>query len=362
MFLTRRIKWLTVAAALTGISLAHVLTAPSLIWWHVAYQDLCYLPILFAAYWFGVPGGLLAALAAGVGTALHFHAMWADNVPFVVAQYGQAVAFVIAGSVGGMLANAEREANRRQQQALSDLQVTHARLEESHAQLIRADRLSSLGEIAAGLAHEIGNPLAGIKGALEILASRAAPESPEAEFSSLASREVTRLEFLVEEFLDYARARGPRRTRVRLAELVARAESLVAREAADQRLTIATTAEDVEADVDADQLLQVFVNVLLNALQASPAGGHVHVDLALRDSEAVVEFRDAGPGISAENLARVFDPFFSTKKRGTGLGLSISNRIVQAHGGRIEIVQPGHGTIVRVILSTAVPETKGESG
>jgi two-component system, NtrC family, sensor histidine kinase HydH len=359
MGVPNRLRALLVTLVILVILVAHFTTDPMLIWWHVVYQDICYIPILVAAYWFGVPGGLATSVAAGLGTVIHFHHGWHNNEPFVVSEYGQAIAFVITGVVGGALATAERRATRRHEQARRDVESAHAELRTSHQQLIRADRLSSLGEIAAGLAHEIGNPLGGIKGALEIIAAKAADGTPEAEFAALASREVARLESLIEEFLSYARPHDPHRSSVDLFDVLDRVVSLIAREAEARGVSIElrrTPAPRIA--LDADQMVQVFVNIVLNAVQASPARGRVDIGVRQQGSRLAVDIRDQGQGIRADHLARIFDPFFSTKKRGTGLGLSISNRIVRSHGGSIEVLQPGQGTIVRVLLPTTnvVPE------
>jgi two-component system sensor histidine kinase HydH len=340
-----------IAVVILAISIAHSTTDPMRIWWHVAYQDLCYGPILVAAYWFGVPGGVTTAVVAGLGTSLHFHSEWQSNTPFLVAEYGQAVAFVIAGAVGGVLATAERRALRRHEDALAALEAAHAELRRSHEQLLRADRLSSIGEIAAGLAHEIGNPLAGVKGALEIITSRAAEGSPEQEFSALASREVVRLEGLIQEFLRFARPHEPQRSEVNILDVLDRVVSLIGREAADHGVSIELERTPVPPiSIDPEQMVQVFLNVALNAVQVSHSGGRVEIAVSSRDGWLTVDVRDEGPGIRPEHLSKIFDPFFSTKKRGTGLGLSISNRIVQAHGGRIEVRQPGDGTVIRVMV------------
>jgi len=347
---------------MVAISIAHYTTDPARIWWHVAYQDLCYGPILVAAYWFGVPGGVATAVVAGLGTSLHFHNEWESNTPFLVAEYGQAVGFVIAGAVGGILATAERRATRRHEEALAALEAAHAELQKSHEQLLRADRLSSLGEIAAGLAHEIGNPLAGVKGALEIIASRAVTGSPEQEFSALASREVVRLEGLIQEFLRFARPHEPRRSDVNIFVVLDRVVSLISREAMDLGVSIDVERTPVlPVSIDPDQMVQVFLNVVLNAVQVSHSGGRVEIAVSTRDGWLAVDVRDQGPGIRPEHLSKVFDPFFSTKKRGTGLGLSISNRIVLGHGGRIEIQPSNHGTVIRVLVPLATPANTARS-
>jgi signal transduction histidine kinase len=336
---------------MVAISIAHFATDPAQIWWHVAYQEFCYGPILVAAYWFGVPGGVATAIVAGLGTSLHFHSEWQGNTPFIVSSYGQAVGFLIAGAVGGALASAERRATRHHQQALAAVEAAHTELRASHEQLLRADRLSSLGEIAAGLAHEIGNPLAGVKGALEIMTSRVKEGSPDAEFAALASREIARLEGLIEEFLRFARPHEPRRSAVDILDVLDRVVSLIGREAADRGVSIRVNRVEVPpVSIDLEQMVQVFVNVVLNAVQVSPPGGRVDIAPSTSDGMLAVDVRDEGSGIRPEHLSKIFDPFFSTKKRGTGLGLSISNRIVQAHGGRIEVRQPGHGTVIRVTV------------
>ena len=106
MTVPKPLRPILIAVVIIAISIAHYATDPVRIWWHIAYQELCYGPILVAAYWFGVPGGIATAIVAGLGTSLHFHSQWEGNTPFIVSVYGQAVGFVIAGVVGGVLATA----------------------------------------------------------------------------------------------------------------------------------------------------------------------------------------------------------------------------------------------------------------
>lgn len=344
-----------IAAAITFIGIAHHWTDPMRIHWHVVYQDLCYVPILLAAYWFGMAGGVTAAVLAGAGSIVHFHGGWAANRPFLLSQYGQAVAFVITGVVGGVLASAERRARMRKEQALAALELAHNELRASHEQLQRADRLSGLGELAAGLAHEIGNPLGGVKGAVDIIAGRATQGSPEAEFSALAQRELARIKGLIEDFLAYARPHEPRRVPTEIFTIVDRVVSLLAGRAADRQVRLVVERGAVPPLLtDPEQLVQVFLNVVLNAIQATPPGSSVTLAVHAFGDAAAIDVRDEGPGIPASARQRIFSPFFSTKPGGTGLGLAISSRIVQAHGGRIDILQPDRGAVVRVILPLEV--------
>ena len=342
---------MVIAAVLVTIALAHYATDPARVALHVAYQDLCYPPILVAAYWFGPLGGIVAAVVAGVGSTVHFYESWHGNTPFILSQYGQAVGFVIIGAVGGVLASAERRATRHHQQAVASLQAANVELRTSHEQLTRADRLSSLGEIAAGLAHEVRNPLAGVKGALEIISSRATEGSPEAEFAALASREIARLDELISEFLTYARPHDPERRDIDIFDVLERVVSLISRDAERHGVVIVINRTPVPSvSIDSEQMAQVFVNIVLNAVQATPPGGQVHITAKATPPMLMIDVRDQGPGIRPEHLTKVFEPFFSTKKTGTGLGLSISQRIVQSHHGTIEIIEPGRGTVVRVQL------------
>jgi signal transduction histidine kinase len=344
-------KVVAVGGVLAAIIAAHHATEPARVWWHVAYQDLCYLPILVAAYWFGPAGGVAAALVAGAGTFRHFEGLWHDNPPFIISEYGQALGFVIAGAVGGALASAERRATGHYQQALAAIAAAHDELRKSHQQVTRADRLSSLGEIAAGLAHEIGNPLGGIKGSLEIIADRAAEGSPEAEFSTIATNEIARIERLIEEFLRYARPHAPRRTDADIFAVILRVVALLRPQAEEQGVSVEVQQHSTPlVSIDDEQITQVLVNVVLNAIQVSPRGGRIAITASVEDAALAIAVSDQGPGIRHEDLPRVFEPFFSTRRRGTGLGLAVSQRIVQAHHGRIEIRQPGSGTTVRVVL------------
>ena len=351
--MTRRdlARALVIAVVLVAIVVAHHATDPARILLHVVYQDLCYAPILVAAFWFGWPGGVAAALVAGLGTVTHFHEAWPGNRPFVLSEYGQAVGFVIIGGVGGVLAAAERRASRRREQAVASLEAANADLRASHEQLRHADRLSSIGEIAAGLAHEIRNPLTGVKGALEIITSRAVKDSPEAEFAALASREIARLNDLISEFLTYARPHDPERRETDIYEVLERVVSLISGESERHGVVMEIHRTVIPiVSVDSEQMAQVFFNIVLNAVQVTPPGGHVYITATADSGMLMVDVRDQGPGIRPEHQTKVFDPFFSTKKAGTGLGLSISQRIVQSHHGRIDILQPDRGTIVRVQL------------
>jgi signal transduction histidine kinase len=271
---------------------------------------------------------------------------------FDASRYAEVVVFYVIGLSVGMLASAQRSVARRYQQTAATLESANRELRESHEHIRRIDRLKTLGEVATGLAHEIRHPLASIGGALEIIESRSLEGSPEGEFSRLAMAEVRRLDGLVWEFLKYARPHDPELRAMPLHDVVAQVVMLLRVEAERARVALDIEQQTpIEVAIDPLQIEQVLLNVILNAIQATPPGKRVAVREHLDGREAVVDVVDEGPGITPEHLSSVFSPFFTTKEKGTGLGLAIAHHIVIAHGGRLEVHQTSsRGTIFRIGL------------
>ncbi len=350
---TLTLRWGSLLAALAVVSVLHYTTSPERAGLHVLYQRLYYGPIIVGAYWFGVWGGLATAVAAALAYAPHIHHTWANNAPYTFSQYSELVIFVCAGLLVGFLADVQRRLTKQYRDVAASLESTNRQLTESHAQLRRADRLAALGQIAAGLAHEIRNPLAGIKGALGIVVTKVAHGTPEAEFAGIAATEVERLDELVQEFLTYARPRAPELKAVPLGDVVEHVLLLLRPEAEQAGVVLVHEAREPLPDtqMDPEQIRQVLFNVVLNGIQVSPPSGEIRIMTFRSGGQAVVQVTDQGPGIPPEHLARIFDPFFTTKPHGTGLGLAISQRIVEAHQGDIDVRNaPGGGAVVRIGL------------
>ena len=281
--------------------------------------------------------GLLIAILVSIVYVPHIQMAWTQGVQQQASRYAELVVFNLVGVVVGLLAGAQRRVTERYRRAAASLEAANRELRESYDHLRRADRLKALGEIAAGLAHEIRHPLASIGGALEIIESRAAADSPEAEFSRLAKTELQRLDRLVMEFLRYARPHEPELRQVPLGDIVNRVAALVQVEADRQSVMLEVERPGAlpPASVDPQQIEQVLLNVVLNAIQASPSGGRVIVRESLEEPDVLIDVIDEGPGVSNDHTARIFSPFFTTKEKGTGLGLAIAHRIVTAHAGSI---------------------------
>ncbi|MCE5252265.1 hypothetical protein LLG96_18850 [bacterium] len=203
----------------------------------------------------------------------------------------------------------------------------------------RSERLASMGRLAAGVAHEIRNPLNSISIIAQRLKSEFTTTRDENEFAGLlstVSREIARISTIVDNFLRYARPPELVLTRVRVGELISEILGIVGEKARSEDITVTTDIEpDLASSCDADQMKQAILNVVLNALDATPKQGTVFIRARKHKGGIAVEVQDTGSGIPDENLPKIFDPYFTTKANGTGLGLSEVHRIVTAHGGRI---------------------------
>jgi signal transduction histidine kinase len=220
-------------------------------------------------------------------------------------------------------------------------------------QMSRAEHLATLGELAAGLAHEIRNPLAGIAGVIDIIGRDLPQTSPGRQVLQEVQQEILRIKNILSDLLDYARPRQPEFHAADLNATAERAVSLGRQQVLSRPIQIELVTGNDLASVEHDpaQIQQVLLNLLLNGIQALDGKGRVRVELASEGEFALLRVRDTGKGIAPEKLANIFRPFYTTKGGGTGLGLSLSRRIVESHGGKIEVAStPGQGTEFTVRL------------
>jgi two-component system sensor histidine kinase PilS (NtrC family) len=206
-----------------------------------------------------------------------------------------------------------------------------------------SDRLAAVGELSAGIAHEIRNPLASIRGSVEMLAAELQVDGENRRLMELILRESERLNRIIEDFLAYARLRPQAVRNCHLGPLLDDLCTMMRqRDDLGESISIELSAPqgDLIVEVDQEQMTQVFLNLALNALQAMQGSGQLTITTSVHPKEdppeVVIRFMDEGPGIDDEALPHLFDPFFTTKTGGTGLGLSMANRIVHNHLGRIE--------------------------
>ena len=329
------------------ISAFHFLTPVDSLVLHQIYQRLYYIPIILAALWYGWRGGLGAALLASLSYVPHIALHWQhQNYDYALNQYAEIALFFVIGAVTGWLGDQKRRERERAERINNELQTAYAELRETVGQLLQAERLSSLAEIASGVVHEVRNPLGAIKGAVEILEDELSPDSPRREFAQIAKTEVERIDKLVQEFFHFARAKEPNRQPTDVNELIHSVKILIENQATNQNVEISEDlAEQLPLiSVDAEQIKQVLLNLAINALQAMPDGGKLVFRSERENDSLRIEVEDTGGGIDEATKAKIFDPFFSTKDKGLGLGLSVAYKIINQHSGRIEILDSGEGT------------------
>ncbi|MCD6272248.1 MAG: PAS domain-containing protein [Deltaproteobacteria bacterium] len=218
----------------------------------------------------------------------------------------------------------------------------------------RKEKLAAIGGLAAGVAHEIRNPLSSIKGIASYYKSKFEDGSEDKEMAGVMIEEVDRLSRVISELLEFARPTKLNRKPSNINELLKHSTLLVEQEAAAKKVEIQQnlTSDSVEANVDPDRLTQCFLNLFLNALQAMESGGRLSVSSSTGvNGRVTIDIKDNGSGISAEDLSKIFDPYFTSKPKGTGLGLAIVHKIIEAHEGQIRVRSTiGQGTVFSIAL------------
>jgi len=275
------------------------------------------------------------------------------------------VFFIFAALIGLFIAielnRAEREKkiNAELNAAYQKLNEYTQQLKDSQEQLIQSEKLSSLGQLSASIAHEVNNPLSGVLTYTQLLIKRIESDrfSKESALDYLAKMEseLTRSTRLVRNLLDFARQSAPALVETDLNEIINRVLEMTAHSAKLSKVEVINELDPSLPKLTADpgQLQQVFTNLVVNAIQAMPDGGKLTLRTSQANGQLKIEVQDTGYGISPENMRKLFTPFFSTKKevKGVGLGLAISYGIIQRHRGKIEVQSvEGKGTTVTVQL------------
>ncbi len=345
---TRRL-WIA-AFLIVALTVVHYITDSHAVEFHNVYRRLYYIPIVIAAFAWGVKGGVGAAVMSSIFYIPHaFFMTHADPAP-VIDKVLEMVLYVAIGGLTGWLVNRQNQIQRALESSLTERNV----LEES---LVRAGKLSALGQLTSGLAHEIRNPLAAIMGSAETIVAEIDPTHRKYRMGQLLLEEIDRLNRVVSDFLKFARPGEPQREVVdplALAKEVCELASTRAHQIGAEIDDSLATATASMVFADADHVRQVVLNFLLNAFQAledraaeqdfiprielitehRKTSGHRYFCLGLRDN---------GIGVPGELRDKIFDPYFTTRLEGSGLGLSVSVRIAEAHDGFIDITDASPG-------------------
>ena len=227
-------------------------------------------------------------------------------------------------------------------------------IRQMEARVRQADRLATLGRMAANIAHEIRNPLAALTGAIEVLAADGAPPETRGRLANIVLKESGRLNGIIKQFLEYARPAVLARVRVNVADALDEVLVLLDHRAGPGTLKLVREfPTSLMWDVDPQQFRQALWNLCLNAFEAMPGGGELRVGAEVTDGTLVVRVTDTGEGVAPEDAAHIFEPFYSTKTSGTGLGLAMVQRIAQDHGGRVDVQsEPGGGSTFSISVPT----------
>jgi two-component system, NtrC family, sensor histidine kinase HydH len=335
-------------APIVVVTMAHFGTPADQEWLHDVLRRLYYIPIIVAAFLFGLRGALVSSAVVTllylphgfwmVGPHSHHHGMLHADPTGTANKVLELVLYNVVALVTGLLVEREQRARRDVERKVVEMQAMEQ-------QLVRAGRLQSLGELSAGLAHEIKNPLASLKTAAAIVADEIPEQSPRRKMVVILQKELDRLAALLERFLAFARPGRLTFATLKLVQPVEQAIALARAQAEVRRveLRLDASAPGLTIEGDADKVTQILLNVLLNAVQWSPEGGQVQVrcqSVALGHGRfAEVRVRDQGPGIPRGDRERIFDPFFSGREQGSGLGLAIASRLMDEHRGYIEVAE-----------------------
>jgi signal transduction histidine kinase len=333
------------------IAFAEYFTPPTMVHWQYILQRAYYIPIAGAGLILGWRAGLLTALLAGACFSWLSSSFPASSD--LLDRLLEALIFCMVGILTGALSDRERLRRRELQDANTRLEAAHQEMQNNFERMKRADRLSALGHLSAGLAHEIRNPLASIAGAASIIQTEPENARQRSEFLAIIQIECRRLNNLVMHFLDFARPRPPDFGLTDLRYVLDSVSSLASHGTRNDeiqiRIEVPTDLPAIECDPE--QLKQVLLNLVINAMQAMPQGGEVAVSAARMGDRMEIRVRDHGSGIAPEHLDHIFDPFFTLKETGTGLGLPVAHGILSQHGGSLQVQESSPaGTVFLVIL------------
>jgi signal transduction histidine kinase len=308
---------------------------------------LYYLVVVGAALPYGWRGGL------GLGCVAALLLVIGEHTQGDAGRFADAAALIATGILTGCYTDRERRERKKHQETAAKLSTVYESLQVNFEGMKRAERLSAIGHLSAGLAHEIRNPLASIAGAASILRRTLSTDSKVIRCIDIIEGECRRLNGLLTNFLNFARPRSPQFQRVDLTvlltEVIELAEHAVNRRQIQFRSEIASDVAAIECDPE--QLRQVLLNLLINAVEASPEGTTVRLTADREKNTNVIRVVDEGSGVSPEDIDKLFDPFFTTKETGTGLGLPVAHQIIGHMGGKLTVRRnPERGMTFSVVL------------
>ena len=366
-----KLKFPILVSVVIGIGLLHFFTPGHLVFYHDTYRRLSYFPIALGGIWFGVRGGLSLALITSVAFIPHLLIFWGQEPATYLSELTEVLLYLAAGTGIGFIAGREAKLRIKYKLLAEKLQNSYHRLQNETELLVQAEeqlrvsqKLSVFGQTAATLAHEIKNPLSAIKGSAEILLDDYPAGHPKREFIKILLTETNRLDASVNGALQSLRGQSPNPTAAMLEPLprvLNRVVKLLEEELRRKRIVCTIKGLDTvpEFQVAGEKISPIFINIILNAIEAVTDGGRIAIQVDRSDDGVYIIIQDDGPGIGAAVQARIFEPFFTAKEQGTGLGLSISRKIAESFGGRIDLQDSSAGACFQVFLPDHVSDGFG---
>ncbi len=366
MSITRNAYIFLLLLIVVAVGLLHTFTPTDQLVLHDFYRRVSYFPIVVAAILYGIRGGVFLAACTSLAFIPHLHHFYHLGPSAYLSELPEILLYFGAGIVTGAIASREKKLRIKYQELSRQLERSYKKLHKQAITLVDAEeqlhasqKLSALGQLSASLAHEVKNPLAAIRGAVEILADDFPPDHPKHEFSEILLKETSRLSTTVEEVLRFSRKQQPGLESPRLEALPQVLERVVTlldnnfrKKNITLKMEIPSRMEHVL--IDGDKMAQVFINLLLNSCESLERNGTIEIKGKGQDEEIEIVFLDNGPGIAKADRKKIFTPFYSTRKEGTGLGLAISSRIVESYGGTLTVHSPDHGSGAVFVVSLPI--------
>lgn len=354
---------LIISVVIIILTVIHYTTYHYTMNYHIMLQFAYYLPVIYAAMRFGLVGGIISGLSITL-LILPFMTYFNTMAMASSAMLTQWVEIGLINGIGwltGFLIEQERKASRKHQLALQiqkelveKLKRESLERERLQREIRQTERLTALGHLSAGLAHEIRNPLGIMKVSIQLLAQDKRDDREVLEYCRVLLEECERLNRLVSEFLSFARPKELVREKIKLGKLLEEGVSLIQPALRQHQIELSQTrgqVDDCVVEVDSDQIKQVILNILLNAIDAQGEGGRILLEGIQQEDFVGFAVSDKGRGIPPDILPYIYDPFFTTKEKGTGLGLSVVHRILDQHSGKIFVSNRSErGTRVEILL------------
>ena len=361
------------------ISFFHYFTSIQAPHLHAIYARAYYIPIILAAFWYYLKGGIVTSVVVGLVYLPHVIFQWGGGLANLT-RFLEIVMFIVVGSLPGHMVQRVKEQRNKYQQTALELERSYEKLTEQTGRLLEmedqlrsSDRLAVMGELSASLAHEVRNPLGSIRGTVDILRKQFPPGGEHMEFFKILVQEVNRLNEVVERYLGLAKLKRQKMADHNLIQVVDSVVDLLSTKARKKKidLIVVKSSEIITVFTDETLLRQIFLNILLNAMASIEGHGRIIISPSLKKDSpkagmsdhtyASVSISDTGAGIPESEIENVFKPFYTTKTEGTGLGLAIAKRSLEQLGGEIKLEsKEGAGTIVTITIPSAEGQQKNQ--